>query len=296
VFKILSMDIVTPILTPFTKEGKIDVEKLKAHAKFLIDNGIDLLFVNGTTGLGPALSKEEKLTTLKTIYDVTNKVIFQVGSLNINDVIDLVKASKDFDIVGIASYPPFYFPRLPEKFLLKYFTTIANYSPHSLYIYNYPLATGYDISAKIVYQMKDLITGLKDTNQDLSHSLEYKILMPNLKVYNGSDSLVFYSLTSLDGSVTAASNYLPHVMKKMKEHITSGQVSKAIELQKLINKALDISRKYGQLSAIYYLVKEFLGYDVGYPRGPIFPLEEDEVKALLSEIQPVKKEIERAVS
>ncbi|BFH72900.1 bifunctional 2-dehydro-3-deoxy-phosphogluconate/2-dehydro-3-deoxy-6-phos phogalactonate aldolase [Sulfurisphaera javensis] len=289
------MEIVTPILTPFTKEGEVDVEKLKNHAKYLIENGIDILFVNGTTGLGPALSKEEKLKNLKAIYDVTNKIIFQVGSLNINDVIDLVKASKDYDIIGIASYPPYYFPRIPEKMILKYFLTISKYSPHPLYLYNYPLATGYDISAKTLYQIKDIMTGLKDTNQDLAHSLEYKILMPNLKVYNGSDSLVYYSLLSLDGSVTAVSNYLPHLMRKMKEYISKKELDKAIELQKLVNKVLDISRKYGQLSSIYYLVKEFLGYDVGYPRGPIFPLEDDEVKALLNEVQPIKKEIERLV-
>jgi len=287
------MEIVTPILTPFTKQGEIDTEKLKEHAKYLIDQGIDLIFLNGTTGMGPALSKEEKLKNLKAVYDVTNKIIFQVGGLNINEVIELVKASKDFDIVGIASYPPYYFARLPEKVIIKYFTTIASYSPHPLYVYNYPLATGYDVSAKLLYQFKDLVKGLKDTNQDLAHSLEYKILMPNLKVYNGADTLVYYSLLSLDGSVTAASNYLPNVMKKMKELIQNNRREKALELQKLVNKIVDITRKYGSISAIYPLLKEFQGYDVGFPRGPIFPLEDDEVKNLINEVKPLKEEIDK---
>ena len=289
------MEIITPILTSFTPHGEIDVEKLKEHAKYLIDHGIDKIFLNGTTGMGPTLSKEEKLKTLQAVYDVTDKIIFQIGGLNINDVIELAKASKDYDIVGVASYSPYYFPRLPEKMLIKYFTTIAKYSPHPLYLYNYPLATGYDISAKILYQLKDIFSGLKDTNQDLAHSLEYKILMPNLKVYNGSDTLVYYSLLSIDGSVTAASNYLPHVMKKMKELIKENKLDKAIELQKLVNKIVDITRKYGSISAGYYLVKEFQDYDVGLPRGPIFPLEDDEIKSLLNEIRPLKEEINRLV-
>jgi len=287
------MEIITPVLTPFTQQGEIDIEKLKAHAKYLIDHGIDLIFLNGTTGMGPALSKEEKLKNLKAVYDVTNKIIFQIGGLNVNDVIDLAKASKDYDIVGIASYPPYYFPRLPEKTIVKYFTTIAKYSPHPLYLYNYPLATGYDVSAKIMYQFKDILAGLKDTNQDLAHTLEYKIMMPNLRVYNGSDSLVYYSLLSIDGSVTAISNYLPHVMKKMKELVREKKLDKALELQKIINKILDISRKYGSISANYYLVKEFQGYDVGVPRGPIFPLEDDEAKSLLNEVKPLKEEINK---
>lgn len=290
------MYIVTPIISPFTKEGEIDTEKLKNHGKYLIENGIDIIFLNGTTGFGPALSKEEKLKNLKALYDVTDKIIFQVGSLNINDVIELVKASKDYDLVGIASYPPYYFQRIPEKMLIKYFTTISKYSSHPLYLYNYPSATGYDISAKTLYQIKDIFAGLKDTNQDLAHSMEYKIMMPNLKVFNGADSLVYYSLLSLDGSVTAVSNYLPHLMRKMKEYISEKELNKALECQKMINKVLDVSRKYGQLSANYYLVKEFLGYDVGVPRGPIFPLDDEEVKALTNEVRPLKEEITKLIS
>lgn len=289
------MEIITPILTPFTPHGDIDTEKLRAHVSYLMEHGIDILFVNGTTGLGPALNKEEKLKNLKAVYDVTNKIIFQVGGLNINDVIDLLRASKDFDILGVASHPPYYFPRIPEKMLIKYFITIANHSPHPVYLYNYPLATGYDVSAKVLYQIKDIVAGLKDTNQDLAHSIEYKILMPNLKVYNGSDSLVYYSLLSLDGSVTAVSNYLPHVMKRMKEYVMLKRLDKALELQKIVNKTLDISRKYGQLSSNYYLVKEFLGYEVGVPRGPIFPLDDGEVKALIEEIKPLRDEINKLV-
>ncbi|WP_252896839.1 hypothetical protein [Metallosphaera hakonensis] len=35
-------------------------EALKQHATNLLNKGVDLIFLNGTTGLGPALSKEEK--------------------------------------------------------------------------------------------------------------------------------------------------------------------------------------------------------------------------------------------
>jgi len=287
------MEIITPILTPFKNNGDIDKEALKTHVNNLITKGIDLIFLNGSTGLGPALSKDEKLSTLKTIYDTTGKIIFQVGGLNINEVIELLKASKEYDIVGVASYSPFYFPRIPEKMLIKYFKTIEEYSPHPIYIYNYPLATGYDISAKTLEKFMDSkFVGIKDTNQDLSHSLEYKSLK-NFKVYNGSDSLIYYSLLSLDGSVTAASNYLPEIVVKMKNLIQNGKLNEALELQKLIISILEISRKYGQLSSNYLLVREFQGYNVGIPRGPIFPLEDEDVKALIQEINPLKDKIKK---
>lgn len=100
------MEVVVPILTPFNPDGTINREALKTHATNLLEKGIDLIFLNGTTGLGPALSKEEKKETLRTLSDVADRVIFQVGELNLNNVLELVKFSSDYGVRAIASYSP----------------------------------------------------------------------------------------------------------------------------------------------------------------------------------------------
>ncbi|MFP3201697.1 MAG: bifunctional 2-dehydro-3-deoxy-phosphogluconate/2-dehydro-3-deoxy-6-phosphogalactonate aldolase [Sulfolobus sp.] len=288
------MEIISPILTPFTKKGEIDKNALKTHAENLIRKGVDYIFLNGTTGLGPALSKEEKKETLKVVYDVTDKVIFQLGGLNLNDVVELLSFSKDFKIVGVASYSPYYFQRLPEKWLVKYFKTILETSPHPVYVYNYPSATGYDISVSVLKEIGE-VAGIKDTNQDLAHSLDYKINFPKMKVYNGSDSLVYYSLLSLDGTVASLTNVVPEYIVSMKKFIEEGNREKALEIQKVLNSLLTIMRKYGQLSATYSLVEIFQGYNVGYPRPPIFPLEDNEIKSLKSEVDAIKRNLESIV-
>ncbi len=279
------MEVVVPILTPFNPDGTINREALKTHANNLLEKGIDLIFLNGTTGLGPALSKEEKKETLRTLSDVADRVIFQVGELNLNNVLELVKFSSDYGVRAIASYSPYYFPRLPEKWLTKYFQTIASHSSHPVYLYNYPLATGYDISAELLSKFGLELAGVKDTNQDLAHSMKFKTTFPKMKVYNGSDTLAFYSLLSLDGTVASMSNCLPTVFVEMKRAISQGDVKKALVHQRLITSIVELARKYGQLGALYVLTEMTQGYSVGRPRPPIFPLEEGEERELKKEVE-----------
>ncbi|WP_338599254.1 bifunctional 2-dehydro-3-deoxy-phosphogluconate/2-dehydro-3-deoxy-6-phosphogalactonate aldolase [Sulfolobus tengchongensis] len=284
-------EIITPIITPFTKDNRIDKEKLKIHAENLIKKGIDKIFVNGTTGLGPSLSPEEKLENLKVVYDITNRIIFQVGGLNLEESIKLAKLSKDYDIVGIASYAPYYYPRMPEKHLVKYFKTLCEISPHPVYLYNYPSATGKDIDAKIAKEIGCLV-GVKDTIENIIHTLDYKRLNPNMKVYSGSDMLITTVIsTGLDGSVAAGSNYLPEVTVAIKKLAMEKRIDEALKLQFLHDEVIEASRIFGSLSSNYVLTKYFQGYDLGYPRPPIFPLDSEEEKQLISKVEGIKAKL-----
>ncbi|BBD73167.1 2-dehydro-3-deoxy-phosphogluconate aldolase [Sulfodiicoccus acidiphilus] len=283
-------DIIVPTVTPFTPEGKVDLEKLKEHVTHLVRKGVDVIFLNGTTGMGPALSPEEKLAVLKSVYDVTNRVIFQVGGLNLYDVVKLARESKDFDIVGVASYPPYYFPRMREDWVLRYFRDLCAASPHPVYLYNYPLATGFDVSPALAKEI-GCLKGVKDTTQDLAHPLSLKRVLPDLKVYTGADTLVLPSMASgLDGVVSALGNYAPELLLRVRNLVNDGKLREAVEVQQVIAELIDLSRKYGSLAANYVLVRELQGHDVGVPRPPVYPVV-DEAR-LRSELEPLKRRVE----
>ncbi len=282
------MEVIVPNVTPFTQDNKLDKAKLKEHVENLIEKGVDAIFLNGTTGMGPSLSAEEKKEALKVVYDVTDKVIFQVGGLNLDEVFSLLLFSKDFSIMGVASYSPYYYPGLPSKWVVRYFKEIVEKSPHPVYVYNYPEATGFDVTYKLLEEIGG-ITGIKDTNDDFVHSMQYKRFL-KLKVYNGSDYLTVQSLVFLDGTVTAGGNYMPELLVLQKRLVSEGKVDEAYQVQSTYHKFLDLARKYGMMASHYVLVKELQGYDVGYPRPPIFPLTQEEVDSLTREARELKKE------
>lgn len=289
----MQQDIIVPIVTSFTKDNKVDKAKMKELGKTLMENGVDALFVNGTTGVGPMLTVEEKKQTLEALYEVTNKLLFQIGGLNFDDVKELAKFSKDFDIIGIVAYPPYYFPNFPEKWVIRYYKELIEISPHPVYVYNIPEATGFDVNASIIKKISENgMAGVKDTHPELAHTLKYKMMFPQMKVYNGKQALVVATLASgLDGVVSAIGNYAPQLLIKARELVNSGKVREALKVQEMIDSFTGLLSKYGSQSAIYVAIKEMLEVDAGFPRPPIFPLTEDEQKSFVNEIRVLKSKM-----
>ncbi|MBA3433529.1 MAG: dihydrodipicolinate synthase family protein, partial [Actinobacteria bacterium] len=53
-------EILTAIVTPFKEDGAVDLERFRALASHLVENGSDGLVVTGTTGESPTLSDRER--------------------------------------------------------------------------------------------------------------------------------------------------------------------------------------------------------------------------------------------
>jgi 4-hydroxy-tetrahydrodipicolinate synthase len=75
----------TAMVTPFDKDGKIDwpgVEKLAAH---LVANGHDGIAVNGTTGEAPTTKSSEKEEIIRVVKGVVGSKIFVVSGAGDNE-------------------------------------------------------------------------------------------------------------------------------------------------------------------------------------------------------------------
>lgn len=60
------------LTTPFTN-NKVNLEALKAHVNFLLENNAQAIIVNGTTAESPTLTTDEKELILKTVIDFVDK-------------------------------------------------------------------------------------------------------------------------------------------------------------------------------------------------------------------------------
>lgn len=270
------MDIIAPVVTPF-RNGRLDLDLYAEHIRNITAKGVDAIFVAGTTGLGPALSVEERKALLEAAASAARRVIFQVGSLVLDQALDLAKYAERFDAVeAIASVPPYYFPRLSERQIAKYFRDLCAATTRPVYLYNYPAAVGRDVDAKAAREI-GCLKGVKDTNDSIAHTLAYKRLMPHMRVYNGSDSLVLASFSvGLDGVVASSANYVPEALARLREYVARGDLERARSLQFAIDEVLEAARPLGYSSAVYELVEIFQGYDAGEPRPPIYPLDPEE--------------------
>src|SRR4051812_39803157 len=71
---------IVPIVTPFATDGAVDERALTAHARRLVDAGIDALFVHGTTGEFYGLTLGQRSRVVELVLEaVAGRVPVVVG-------------------------------------------------------------------------------------------------------------------------------------------------------------------------------------------------------------------------
>ena len=61
--------VITAMVTPFTKDDRIDVETLKAYTEYLIGKGVNCLYPCGTTGEMLKMTAEERKLVAETVVN-----------------------------------------------------------------------------------------------------------------------------------------------------------------------------------------------------------------------------------
>ncbi len=277
-----NMDSIIPMLTPFTG-NKIDKKIAVNHGEDLLKNSMKYIFLAGTTGLGPALSMEEKKTLLDIFSYKPDNIILQCGGLNLGESKELAESAKKAKIYAVGALPPYYFKNIKREWIIKYYTEISKIYP--TLIYNYPDTTGYNITYDMINEINangGNITGIKETTfnmNDILNTKEYS----KVNVYTGPDQYVLSSFRlKLDGYVSGAGNYAYKILKKIEENYNN---SDGDRYQFLINELSALSNKYGTISAIYDMVEIMTGIEAGSPREPFFKLSPEQRNNLKAEME-----------
>lgn len=276
--------IVAPLVTPFVG-GRVSTQKLERHARVLLSNRVDIIWLCGSTGLGPSLSADERQAMVQALSFAADRLILQVGSLNLAESLELAALAKRLGVRFISAYPPFYYPRIPEAWVIRYYTQLSRV--HPLIVYNYPAATGFDVTPSIIKQVIKAggdVQGIKDTVNDISHMLTYKMeLGEGFVVYSGAGTNMLAAVRmDLDGVLSGIVNYAPELVAKLVDNASSRL---GFEAQLEANALSSLAKKYGQWSANYSLVRLIKGYDVGEPRPPVYPLTQREERQLARELE-----------
>ena len=92
--------VITAMVTPFHKDGSLNLDGSKRLARWLQDNGNDGLVIAGTTGEAPVLTDDERLSLFKAVVEaVTIPVIAGTGT---NDTAHSIHMTKEASKLGVA--------------------------------------------------------------------------------------------------------------------------------------------------------------------------------------------------
>ena len=245
------------VVTPFKKDLSIDFVAIKNLVDFLVENDINYIVVQGTTGESSTMSNDEKIISRKAFVEANNNRVPLVLGLGSNDTMSLLNEIKESDFLGysaILSVTPYY-NRPTMEGLYKHYSLIAQSSTIPIILYNVPSRTGCNIlpetTIRLANEFKNII-GIKEASGDLNQVKQLIINKPDdFLVISGDDNTAYQSvLIGGDGVISVIAGCIP---KEFSEIINLSMEKKEFESQskfKIVKPLLDYLFLEGNPSGI----------------------------------------------
>ncbi len=208
----------TALVTPFSRDGTIDVDALRRLVQFQLREGIDFLVPCGTTGETPTLEKEEYLGVIRVVVEEVGgkiPIIAGVGGNNTQHICELAKEVSLLGVQGILSVAPYY-NKPTQEGLFQHFKAIAESTNLPVILYNVPSRTSSNIEPATVARLSKIsnIIGIKEASGSIIQQMEViHAVEPGFAVLSGDDAFTF-PLMSLGGVgvISVVSNEIPGEM------------------------------------------------------------------------------------
>ncbi len=278
------------ILVPFDEQGQVLEEGLKQIARNAIETeGMDGLYVNGSSGENFLISKEQKKQIFKIAKEAVSddvKLIAQIGALDMNEAIELGKYATELGYDAISAVTPFYYPFSFEEIKEYYFKLIEE-TQNNFIIYANPGSTGVNITNEQFDELftHDKIIGVKYTAPDFFLLERLRHTYPDKLIFSGFDEMLIQAaVTGVDGAIGSTYNVNGKRARQIFELVQQGQVQEALRIQNETNDIISTVLELG----IYPALKEILGsrgIESGMPKRPLKPLSDDKRERLNKLIQ-----------
>lgn len=226
----------TALVTPFAKNGTVDVDALRRLVDFQLRGGIDFLVPCGTTGETPALEHEEYLGILRVVVQEVNHkvpVIAGVGGNNTRKVSALAAEVEKLRVDGILSVAPYY-NKPTQEGLYQHFAAVAESTKLPVILYNVPGRTSSNLEPATVARLAEIpnIVAIKEASGSITQQMEVLARVPaGFRVLSGDDSFTF-PLMALGGVgiISVISNEIPRQMAQLAHLCLEGKFEEARKL------------------------------------------------------------------
>src|SRR3989338_10765383 len=168
------------IVTPFKKNGDLDLIAVKKLVGYQLDGGVDAIVVAGSTGEAATLNDEEYFIVIKTVAEkvAANKrkipVIAGAGSNNTTKAIYLSNLAKSAGADGLLHVTPYYNKPTPNGLVL-HFKEISKAVDMPIIIYNVPGRTGSNVSPQVIMRIArevPAVVAVKEASSSLNQMME----------------------------------------------------------------------------------------------------------------------------
>lgn len=291
--------------TPFHADGSLNLEPIPAYAALLARNGLQGVFINGSSGEGYMLTEEERRQLaecwIKAAGEVRTregnpfKVIVHVGSTSVATSHRLAQHAQEIGAWGIgAMATPF--PKIGSvEQLCQYCEAIASGAPERpFYYYHIPAFNGAFLSMYDFLEAADgripNLAGIKYTFESLyeyNRCRRYK--NGKFDMLHGQDETILPCLAmgGAEGGIGGTTNYNGRALVGIIDAWKAGDIGRARELQNFSQDVIDVICRFRGNIVGGKRIMKLIGLDLGPNRVPFMTVtdaEEQEMRRQLDAI------------
>ena len=284
--------------TPFHENGDLNLEPIEKYAAMLQKNGLQGVFINGSSGEGYMLTTEERMQLAERWLKVAQKgfkVIVHVGSCCLRESQKLAAHAQEIGAWGIGSMAP-PFPKIGRiEELVKYCEAIANSAPDlPFYYYHIPAFNGAFLPMLELLKAVDgrisNFAGIKYTFESLYEYNQCR-LYKNGKydMLHGQDETILPSLAQggAQGGIGGTTNYNGRELVGIIEAWKKGDIETAREKQNFSQEVINVICRYRGNIVGGKRIMKLLGFDLGPNRVPFQNMTNEEEQQMKKELEAI---------
>ena len=217
------------LVTPFNEDLSVDFNALINLVNYNIENGIDYLVINGTTGESATITKEEKQEIINVIIKANNKrvpLVLGVGGNNTALVLEELKTRDFTGLDGILSVAPYYSKPTQEGFY-QHYKAIAEATDLPIILYNVPGRTAKNMEAATTLRLANDFKNIVAVKEAGNNKQQYYALLKDkpadFLIISGDDDLALgVALAGGSGVISVIGQAFPKQFSTMINHGLNG--------------------------------------------------------------------------
>ncbi|HYK21033.1 MAG TPA: dihydrodipicolinate synthase family protein [Pyrinomonadaceae bacterium] len=287
--------ILLPVTTPFTPDGALALDALRANLARWTTTGVIGYVLLGSTGERVHLDDREYLEVIETARAAVPKDLAFIAGAGQQSTLATIKEIERATRAGVDAVlvitPYFYRSAITQETLVSYYTAVADASPVPVLLYSMPPLTGIKIAPETVAHLSEHanIIGVKDSSNDVANFGKTVELCPSgFAVMTGNGTVFHDALKAgATGAILAVGCVVPEICVEIFRAFNAGENEYASMLQtNLTPLATAVTTRFGigGLKAALDLA----GYHGGSVRAPLRAPDESarkEIATLLEEVQ-----------
>ncbi len=280
----------------YDEKGEINPGTVRDFASYLVEKGVQGLYVGGSSGECIYHSVEERKMVLENVMAVARgkiRIIAHVACNNTKDSMSLASHAESLGVDAIASIPPIYF-HLPEPAIAKYWNDISSAAPNTDFvIYNIPQLAGVSLTIPLFKEMlkNPRVVAVKNSSMPTQDIQMFKMYGgKDFTVFNGPDEqFVSGRVIGADGGIGGTYAALVNLFLKMDDAVEKNQIELARDIQNAVDAIIyKMCEAKGNLYAVLKeVIRRRTGLYLGSVRAPLYPLVPSDEEIIMETISMI---------